>query len=108
MQQEGQCILLFRCPVIYRFAIGIDAAHISHIDSCGVVALHSIAYLLDGEKLVGTAIRGDDIVITRILPPFPAELSLEVIDSLLLRTCCAVNENTFNLSHFYCDLKICL
>lgn len=72
------------CAVIDRFAVGIDATDIGHVDGGGVVALDTIADMLDGEELVDTTIGVDDIMITRIGPAFSVELSLEVIDGLTL------------------------
>ena len=80
VEQESESILLFRCAIVGRFAIGVDATYISHVDSCRVIALHSIANLFDGEELMSATIRCDDIVITWTLPSFTTELCLEIVD----------------------------
>ena len=84
MEQESEGVFLLWRAVIHRFAILINATHISHIDGGRIVALHPIAHLFNSEKLMSASVRCDYIVITGIAPSLTAKLSLEVVDGLLL------------------------
>ena len=65
MKQQNESILLFRCAVVYRFAVAIDTSDIGYVDGCTIISLHSVAHLLDGQKLMGASVGGNNIVVTR-------------------------------------------
>ena len=107
MKQQNESILLVWSAVVDRFAVAVNATHVGNVDGRGVLALHTVADQLYGEKLMDAASLVNHVMITRIFPTLQTKFSLEILDALTLRASCAMHENAFNLSHLYCDLEIC-